>query len=242
MAQQVLNLNCLSSTSSPLLQQHRTVSSSKATQCLTWTSLQNQLKCNGNFTCLFSDNGKQDQARKALESALGGKKIEFEKWNTEIKNREEAAVGGTGTGGGGRGSGSGGWFGWGRWFGWFDGNSFWPDAQQAILAVVGIIFMYLIIAKGEVLLALIFNPLLYALRGTRNGITSVTARILRQTSLNNRANLGDSSTKISGSADQYQITILMAEAFQALTEALLLDTYFLILYFLVSSPAFEGKV
>lgn len=31
----------------------------------------------------------QEEARKALESALGGKKDEFEKWNKEIKKREE---------------------------------------------------------------------------------------------------------------------------------------------------------
>jgi hypothetical protein len=29
----------------------------------------------------------QEQAKKALESALGGKKDEFEKWNKEIKGR-----------------------------------------------------------------------------------------------------------------------------------------------------------
>jgi len=29
----------------------------------------------------------QEQAKKALESALGGKKDEFEKWNKEIKMR-----------------------------------------------------------------------------------------------------------------------------------------------------------
>lgn len=79
----------------------------------------------------FSLCWQQEQARKALESALGGKKNEFEKWNNEIKKREEM-----GGGGGGRG----GWFGSGGWFGWSD-DQFWPEAQQTSLAVLGIIVM-----------------------------------------------------------------------------------------------------
>ncbi|EXB41571.1 hypothetical protein L484_013648 [Morus notabilis] len=116
----------------------------------------------------------QEQARKALEGALGGKKNEFEKWNKEIKRREEA--------GGGGGAGGGGWFGSGRWFGWSNDDNFWQEAQQTSLAVLGIVIMYLIVAKGEVMLAVIFNPLLYALRGTRNGFTFVTSKILGKTS------------------------------------------------------------
>jgi hypothetical protein len=75
----------------------------------------------------------QEQAKKALESALGGKKDEFEKWNKEIKRREEAGGGGD--------SGGGGWFGWGGRFGWSNGDNFWPEAQQTSLAVLGIIAM-----------------------------------------------------------------------------------------------------
>ncbi|MBA0627561.1 hypothetical protein Godav_005060 [Gossypium davidsonii] len=112
----------------------------------------------------------EEQARKALESALGGKKTEFEKWNKEIKRREEA--------GGGDNAGGGGWFGWGGRFGWSNGDHFWQEAQQASLAILGIIVMYLVIAKGELLLAVIFNPLLYALRGTRDGFSYVTSKIL----------------------------------------------------------------
>ncbi|MBA0598734.1 hypothetical protein Gorai_008481 [Gossypium raimondii] len=106
----------------------------------------------------------REQARKALESALGGKKTEFEKWNKEIKRREEA--------GGGDNAGGGGWFGWGGRFGWSNGDHFWQEAQQASLAILGIIVM------GELLLAVIFNPLLYALRGTRDGFSYVTSKIL----------------------------------------------------------------
>lgn len=73
----------------------------------------------------------QEQARKALESALGEKKTEFEKWSKEIEKREEKGGGGA--------SGRGGWFGGGGWFGWFGGENFWEEAQQAILTIVGIV-------------------------------------------------------------------------------------------------------
>ncbi|KAB1200344.1 hypothetical protein CJ030_MR0G007604 [Morella rubra] len=139
-----------------------------------WSSLQKKLICNGRFSCIFSDNRKEEQARKALETALGGKRNEFEKWNKEIKKREE--VGGGGDAGGG------GWFGWGGRFGWSNGDHFWQESQQAILTVLGIIFMYLIVAKGEVLLAVILNPLLYAFRGPRNVLGFITSRISGQTS------------------------------------------------------------
>lgn len=145
----------------------------------TWSSLQQKLTCNGRFSCLFSDNRKEEQARKALDRALGGKKNEFEKWDKEIKKREE--VGGGGDAGGG------GWFGWGRRFGWSDGDNFWQEAQQAILTVLGILIMYLVVAKGELMLAVIFNPLLYALRGTRDGLTFITSKILGKASLNSHA-------------------------------------------------------
>lgn len=82
---------------------------------------------------LFFGLWLQEEARKALESALGGKKDEFEKWNQEIKKREE--VGGGGEAGGG------GWFGWGGRFGWSNGDHFWQEAQQACLAILGIIIM-----------------------------------------------------------------------------------------------------
>ncbi|XVF75233.1 hypothetical protein PTKIN_Ptkin13bG0170800 [Pterospermum kingtungense] len=170
---QVLNLTSLGSSFStrPDSPGFRSINAArKPSVAPNWSSLLQNLKCNGRFSCLFSDNRREEQARKALESALGGKKNEFEKWNKEIKRREEA--------GGGDDAGGGGWFGWGGRFGWSDGDHFWQEAQQTGLAVLGIIVMYLIIAKGELLLAVIFNPLLYALRGTRNGFTYVTSRIL----------------------------------------------------------------
>ncbi|XP_051135279.1 uncharacterized protein LOC127254291 [Andrographis paniculata] len=134
-----------------------------------WNSLRQSLKCSGRFSCLFSDNRKQEEARKALESALGGKKIEYEKWDKEMKRREEA---------GGGNSGGGGWFGWRRWFG--DGDHFWQEAQQASLAILGILVVYLIVAKGDVMLAVISNPLLFALRGTRDTFSFVTSKFVNR--------------------------------------------------------------
>ncbi|KAL8461580.1 hypothetical protein ACS0TY_032094 [Phlomoides rotata] len=144
-----------------------------STHC--WTSLSHSLKRNGRFSCLFSDNRKQDQARKALDSALGGKKMEFEKWNEEIKRREERGGGGN--------SGGGGWF---RWFGGSDDEHFWQEAQQASLAILGILVVYLIVAKGDVMIAVIFNPLLFALRGTRSAFTFLTSKLTNR----NGENLG----------------------------------------------------
>jgi hypothetical protein len=41
---------------------------------------------------------------------------------------------------------------------------------------------YLIIAKGDLILAVMVNPLLYALRGTRNGLTFMSSKMLRKAS------------------------------------------------------------
>ncbi|KAJ4704032.1 Sulfate adenylyltransferase subunit 2 [Melia azedarach] len=178
---QVVSLNPLNSSYSTRPESHRFQLSNatryqNGSQTQSWTSLLLHLKCNGKFSCLFSNNRREEQARKALESALGGKKNEFEKWNKEIKRREE--VGGGGDAGGG------GWFGWGGRFGWSNGDNFWQEAQQTSLAVLGIIVMYLIVAKGELMLAVIFNPVLYALRGTRNGFTFITSRFFEKASPN----------------------------------------------------------
>nr|GMD10138.1 uncharacterized protein LOC109165023 [Ipomoea batatas] len=149
-----------------------------------WTNLTHNLKCRGRFSCLFSDNRKEEQARNALENALGGKKTDFEKWDKEIKRREEAGGGGN--------SGGGGWF---RWFGGSgDGDHFWQEAKQASLTILGIIAMYLIVAKGDVMLAVIFNPLLYTLRGARNGLRFITAQVMNKVSPTPQANF-DSTPK-----------------------------------------------
>jgi hypothetical protein len=53
-----------------------------------------------------------------------------------------------------------------------------PFSQDVILHV-----QYLVVAKGDLILAVMFNPLLYALRGTRNGLTLISSKILRNASV-----------------------------------------------------------
>ncbi|KAL0310767.1 UNVERIFIED_CONTAM: hypothetical protein Sangu_2371400 [Sesamum angustifolium] len=77
-------------------------------------------------------------------------------------------------------SGGGGWFRWGGWFGGSDGDRFWQEAQQASLAILGILVMYLIVAKGDAMLAVIINPLLFALRGTRTAFSFLTTKIMNR--------------------------------------------------------------
>lgn len=77
--------------------------------------------------------GLQEQARKALEGALSGKKNEFDKWDKEIKRREELGGGGS--------SGGGGWFGWGGRFGWSNDDNFWQEAKQAGLTILALVLV-----------------------------------------------------------------------------------------------------
>ena len=141
-----------------------------------------------------------------MESALGGKKNEFDKWDEEIKKRQESVGDGNAGNGGG-----GGWFGGGG--GWFSGDHFWKEAQQITITLLAILFVvcvlfsfakrktcllfllmvcngwqYMIVAKGEVMAAFVLNPLLYALRGTREGLTSLSSKLMgRQASKVNGA-------------------------------------------------------
>ncbi|XP_058753609.1 uncharacterized protein LOC131626791 [Vicia villosa] len=156
-----------------------------------WSRLHHKLNINARFTCLFSDNKREDQARKALEGALSGKKVEFEKWDKEIKRREEVGGGG----GGGTSGGGGGWFGWGRWFGWSNDDNFWHEAKQASLTILGIVLIYLLVAKGDLILASIINPLLYGLRGVRNGFGLTTSGVLKNTSNGNQPDFDGSLKK-----------------------------------------------
>nr|XP_043611182.1 uncharacterized protein LOC122582812 [Erigeron canadensis] len=142
----------------------------------TWDSVQRH--DGRRIFCLFSsfDNNKnnnrnssKDLAKKALESALGGKKTEFEKWDKEIKKREE--LGGSGGGGGS-------W--WRRWFGGSDGEHFWQEAQLVSLTLLVLAAMFLILAKGDVLFAAVLNPLLFTLRSPRNGLRYISSKIRRK--------------------------------------------------------------
>ncbi|CAL5075519.1 unnamed protein product [Urochloa decumbens] len=90
----------------------------------------------GRVYCLFSggDNRKkQDEARRALENALGPKKAEFDKWDVDIERRQRRGrPGGPAVGGGG-------WSGGGRWFRWLTSGDFWDAAKQTVLTILGII-------------------------------------------------------------------------------------------------------
>ncbi|CAI8611685.1 unnamed protein product [Vicia faba] len=148
-----------------------------------WSRLHQKLNTNARFTCLFSDkNKREDQARKALDGALSGKKVEFEKWDKEIKRREEVGGGGTGGGGGG-------------WFGWSNDDNFWHEAKQASFTILGIVLIYLLVSKGDLILATIINPLLYGLRGVRNGFGLATSGVSKNTSNNDQPDFDGSSKK-----------------------------------------------
>ncbi|KAJ4910802.1 Uncharacterized protein Rs2_05423 [Raphanus sativus] len=168
-----------SSSSSPLLRCRTTTLDSNYVFSLR-TSI---TKSKPRLSCLFSGgNQREDQARNALESALGGKQNEFDKWDQEIKKRQESG------GDGNAGNGGGGWFG-----GWFSGDHFWNEAQQITITLLAILFVYMIVAKGEVMAAFVLNPLLYALRGTREGLTSLSSKLMgRQASKVN----GDNSEEM----------------------------------------------
>lgn len=102
----------------------------------------------------------QDQAKKALESALGGKKTEFEKWDKEIKKREEA---------GGGGGGGGGW--WRRWFAGSDGEHFWHEAQQVGLTLLAIV----VVVNTLIFISLSFNGHFWRLNDSQPGFCFLTS-------------------------------------------------------------------
>ncbi|XP_039794253.1 uncharacterized protein LOC120660004 isoform X2 [Panicum virgatum] len=106
------------------------------TGCLSPRSTPRSCGRAGRAYCLFSggDNRKkQDEARKALENALGQKKAEFDKWDVEIKRRRQRGQPG------GPAAGGGGWSGGGRWFRWLTSGGFWDAAKQIVLTILGII-------------------------------------------------------------------------------------------------------
>ncbi|XP_025801206.1 uncharacterized protein LOC112880686 [Panicum hallii] len=124
----------------------------------------------GRAYCLFSggDNRKkQDEARKALENALGQKKAEFDKWDVEIeRRRQRRRPGGPAAGGGG-------WSGGGRWFRWLTSGDFWDAAKQIVLTILGIISAFFLIANFNVLVAAVINSLLLVLRTIRRTLSFI---------------------------------------------------------------------
>lgn len=79
----------------------------------------------------------QEEARGALESALGQKKTGFEKWGMGVEKRQQRdRRGGPGPAAGGGGGRSGGG---GAWLRWFSSGGFWDAAKQTVLTILGII-------------------------------------------------------------------------------------------------------
>ncbi|CAN6179953.1 unnamed protein product [Urochloa humidicola] len=133
----------------------------------------------GRVYCLFSrgDNRKkQDEARKALENALGQKKADFDKWNVEIERRQRRGRPGGPTAGGG------GWSGGGRWFRWLTSGDFWDAAKQTVLTILGIIAAFFLIANFNVVVAAVINSLLLVLRLIRRTFSFI-ARCVFQNGL-----------------------------------------------------------
>ncbi|CAL5080175.1 unnamed protein product [Urochloa decumbens] len=143
----------------------------------------------GRVYCLFSggDNRKkQDEARRALENALGPKKAEFDKWDVDIERRQRRGrPGGPAVGGGG-------WSGGGRWFRWLTSGDFWDAAKQTVLTILGIIAAFFLIANFNVLVAAVINSLLLVLRLIRRTLSFI-ARCVFQNGLVERPGLKSST-------------------------------------------------
>ncbi|KAG2633601.1 uncharacterized protein LOC120660004 isoform X1 [Panicum virgatum] len=149
------------------------------TGCLSPRSTPRSCGRAGRAYCLFSggDNRKkQDEARKALENALGQKKAEFDKWDVEIKRRRQRGQPG------GPAAGGGGWSGGGRWFRWLTSGGFWDAAKQIVLTILGIIAAFFLIANFNVLVAAVINSLLLVLRTIRRTLSFI-ARCVFQDAL-----------------------------------------------------------
>jgi len=131
---------------------------------LQWKQGNYRCHCKPRLVCLFGSKGgasDKDAARRALENALSGKKDAFVRWDGEIKKREAAGGGG---GNGGR-----------RWFGGFGNEDSWKEIQQASFAVAGLILLYLLLAKGQSMMSVAVNSVLFCLRGFRNGLRSISS-------------------------------------------------------------------
>ncbi|CAN6203835.1 unnamed protein product [Urochloa humidicola] len=130
----------------------------------------------GRVYCLFSggDNRKkQDEARKALENALGQKKAEFDKWDAEIERRRHRGQRA------GPAAGGGGWSGGGRWFRWLTSGDFWDAAKQTVLTILGIIATFFLIANFNALVAAIINSLLLVLRIIRRTLSFIAHSVFQ---------------------------------------------------------------
>ncbi|KAL3694559.1 hypothetical protein R1sor_008210 [Riccia sorocarpa] len=116
-------------------------------------------------------NDRREEARKALDNALGNKKETFEKWNEEIKKREAGGGGpkgrgrGWGGGGGGGGGGSGNGRGGDSDQGSTGNENKGEEALQFVYAFGGLTALYLILTQGQAMAAFLMNSVLWVSRG-----------------------------------------------------------------------------
>eukprot|EP00850_Spirogloea_muscicola_P012389 SM000079S22507 [mRNA] locus=s79:502680:515398:- [translate_table: standard] len=115
-----------------------------------------------------------EEARRALEAALGDTTDKFKKWDEEIQKREATKAGGGG--GGGRGRGWGGGDG-GAEGGEGKGGNWVDEAKQILYAIGGIVLIYLLLTQGMSILAFLVNSILFVLRGFKGprGISKTPA-------------------------------------------------------------------
>uniref|UniRef100_A0A0E0B6T0 Uncharacterized protein n=1 Tax=Oryza glumipatula TaxID=40148 RepID=A0A0E0B6T0_9ORYZ len=111
-----------------------------------------------------------DEARKAVENALGWKKTGLPKLGMRIERRQQRLP---------PSAGGGGWSGGGGWFRWFSSGGFWDAAKQTLLTIVGIIAAFFLIANFNVLVAAIVSSLLAVLRQIRRALSFVAQCILQ---------------------------------------------------------------
>ncbi|KAG2333621.1 hypothetical protein Bca52824_004801 [Brassica carinata] len=110
------------------------------------------------FSCLFSGGNNQRELVNHWKALLAGRRTSLTSGTKRSRKGKNLVVGG---GGG----------------GWFSGDHFWNEAQQITITLLAILLVYMIVAKGEVMAAFVLNPLLYALRGTREGLTSLSSKL-----------------------------------------------------------------
>ncbi|KAK3129405.1 hypothetical protein QOZ80_6BG0478980 [Eleusine coracana subsp. coracana] len=130
--------------------------------------------------CLFSGGGnrkKQEEARKALESAMGQNKTNFEKWDVQIERRQQRGQPR------GPAAGSGGWSGGGGWFRWFTSGGFWDAGKQTVHTILGIIAAIFLIANFNAMIAAVVNSLLGVLRQLRRLLSFIVQCALQSASI-----------------------------------------------------------
>ncbi|GJN34690.1 hypothetical protein PR202_gb23376 [Eleusine coracana subsp. coracana] len=119
----------------------------------------------------------KEEARKALESAMGQNKTNFEKWDVQIERRQQRGQPR------GPAAGSGGWSGGGGWFRWFTSGGFWDAGKQTVHTILGIIAAIFLIANFNAMIAAVVNSLLGVLRQLRRLLSFIVQCALQSASI-----------------------------------------------------------